>query len=1302
MRKFTITKIVLLILLFATLRLYSQKVVVSEYYNVTGDPQGEWTELLVVEDNVDLVGYTLRDNSGSTPPPSQWTGGIRFKNHPLWRNLRAGTIIVINHRYSPYQSVDVDKRDGYIEIDAENETYFEKRCFSCIVGPEWYQKALNIAQESDILEIIDQNDNHIHALAHMPSAGGDWLNMPDPKIAYVGSIPRGGVTIRVCPGRTLSAYNKGFDTRGEETVQSSDFITKGKPNNSSSNVNQNQLFWRSLREPRWNLPSGSAKLFRDSVVLTWNAMTDPNPQDSLNGYLIVRIPYDLINNAQAPVDSRLYTVGENLGTGVVVAYINYSQATRYVDKFSLQCGVRYVYRIYAFRYKRDDFHEDIDEYSARGIAYNERTFAEIQVEKPIPTKPEIIFAKGKDKVCEGDTIILKVKDAVKFGRAIFKWYADGNLIAEGSESLIVVNSGEYKVSVEDTLGCIAYSDAVSINVVKYPNLILQVNDKIVSKDTTFVICRGESLKLKPLGWFKYKFYKDDQLVEEASKTEWTISSNGTYYFGADNDICFAKTPKVTIKLLNLSLQFSENNVKLFVDKNEVYRDTVIVLTNLGSDTIKIDDVNFTDNTFELLSPKPPFIILPNGKIELLIRFKPLKSGTFSTKVFFHKNCNQSDTLYLEGTKAITVLIYNYNVLSLGVFPNCIDFVENGDLELINDSERDVEIVKAELDSPFEIVNPTFPQTLQSKSKISIKIKFSNIGIGQYLGVLKIVYRYTGLTDSLQIPIVGEISNVDYSISKDFQETIQFSECENSKNITLSFINKSKLNLEVNLSTEGNDLKILNSKFVANPNDTSTINLELRPKELGSGKAKIYFVIEPCAIVDSLVINYYKKGIIVSFDADTIDFGNIYTCFNEQKFSKSIVAKIIGDSLGLTKIKEVKTNSPFKFSLPNDSLLKDGSTILCWFEPFANGFYEGVVKFVLEPCDNEYSLWVRGAFVQGKFTLSNDTVDFGEVEIGSSPRKSITITNIGDTIIFIESSKILDDANFKLNPIVTNFTALPKNDKIVFDIAFEPTTEGNFETVAEFYLGFPCDSVARVVIKGIAKAPMPKQLTLYINEHRFKPSTIVRVPVQFRINGTSMAQIDSIVCDISYRNRVFNVSSVYSGSFLVQSEIDSKNELIRIHLDTKKQNLVEGVIAYLEGMVLIGDQKFSDLQIQNAKVFAQGELIDVLTKNGKVIVDSVCMIDYRLISPDVLPEFTVSIEPNSLTVKVKTSQNGLNADVFLYDLMGRCLFSSKLENVPKGESEHKFSMLVNPYQKYFCLVRYGGTVETLIVNYRISD
>ncbi|MEJ5285656.1 MAG: choice-of-anchor D domain-containing protein [Bacteroidota bacterium] len=1288
-------------LLFVNFVLFAQKVVVSEYYNVTGDPLGEWTELLVIEDNVDLVGFTLRDNAGSTPPPSQWTGGIRFKNHPLWRNLRAGTIIVINHRYSPYQSVDVDKRDGYIEIDAENETYFEKRCFSCIVGPEWYQKALNIAQESDILQIIDQNDNHVHALAHLPNAEGDWVNIPSPKVAYVGSIPRGGVTVRVCPGLTLSAYNKGFDTRKEETEQSADYITKGKPNNRTGNINQNQQFWRSLREPNWNSPSANARVFRDSVILAWNPIADPNPSDSVSGYLIVRIPYDLISSAQNPVDSRTYNIGDNLGSGTVVGIVNYSQATRFVDRISLQCGVRYAYRIYAFRFRRDDFHEDVDEYTARGTAYNERNFAEVVVEKSIPPKPILTISKGANKICQGDTVVLKVNNAIRYGRVTFKWYNDGNPLPETTDSLIVTTSGNYKVEIEDSLGCKIQSDPVTIEVVNYPNLILYANGNIITKDTTLILCPNEQVNFKLLGWFKYKFFKDDKLVEEANKSEWTVNTIGIYYFGADNDICHARTPKVTVKFLDLRLNVTPQNIKLLVDKNEVYKDTIVTLQNLGTDTLYISNISFSDFSFEVISPKPPFVILPNGEIKLAIRFKPLKSGTFSAKMIIEKNCNFADTVWFEGTKTLTVLIYNQDTLNFGLIPSCYDSAENSLLTLINDYGEDLELLRAEISSPFEVVEPTFPKVLTTKSNVSLKVKIRNIGNGLFTGSLKIYYKYSGLIDSLQIPVVGEFFEVKYQVIKEFQDNIELNECENSKILSFLFVNDTKVGLKLDLSTASKDLKINTLNFDVQSGDTVRITFELAPTDIGSGKAKINFTINPCEIADFLEVDFVKKGIVTFFGVDTLDFGTIYTCESTNIFKKSIPIRVIGDSLGLTKVRESITSDPFNVKFPSDSMLKDFSQIDVSFEPKLNGRFEGKVKFILEPCGNECVLFVKGEFIQGKYTVSEDTIDFGEVEVGKSLNRRTVIFNTGDTTISVESFKIDDGINFIVKPQVDLVTVLNKNDSTAFDVRFEPKTEGYFEATLEIWLGFPCNSYQKIILKGRGKAPNPNSLTLRIDEHRFRPSTIAKVPVYFSLDGASLSSIDSIIFDVGYYHRVYNVSTVYSGTFVTQSVIDYKKENIHISVDTRKQNVSEGILAYLEGMVLVGDQKIVDLTINNVKIFSN-DSIKVITQNGKIIVDSVCMVDFRLISPEVLPEFNVFIEPNVLTIQVSSSQTFTNAEVYMYDLLGKCVFVEQLYNLPKGESEFKFKHNLNPYQRYFFLVRFGDAIKSIVINYKQTE
>ena len=67
--------------------LHAQFVVISEYQNISAVPDGEYTELLVVADKIDLVGYTLRDNSGS----GDWQGGVKFKDIPLWKKRLDGS-----------------------------------------------------------------------------------------------------------------------------------------------------------------------------------------------------------------------------------------------------------------------------------------------------------------------------------------------------------------------------------------------------------------------------------------------------------------------------------------------------------------------------------------------------------------------------------------------------------------------------------------------------------------------------------------------------------------------------------------------------------------------------------------------------------------------------------------------------------------------------------------------------------------------------------------------------------------------------------------------------------------------------------------------------------------------------------------------------------------------------------------------------------------------------------------------------------------------------------------------------------
>jgi hypothetical protein len=107
--KITFLFFMLVMLLSVPDKLSSQTVFISEYYNAVS-PAYEWTELIVVADNVTLSGYVLRDNVANFGMPNKWEGGVKFNDNALWRNLRSGTVIVINHRNSG--GADYEKADG--------------------------------------------------------------------------------------------------------------------------------------------------------------------------------------------------------------------------------------------------------------------------------------------------------------------------------------------------------------------------------------------------------------------------------------------------------------------------------------------------------------------------------------------------------------------------------------------------------------------------------------------------------------------------------------------------------------------------------------------------------------------------------------------------------------------------------------------------------------------------------------------------------------------------------------------------------------------------------------------------------------------------------------------------------------------------------------------------------------------------------------------------------------------------------------------------------------------------------------
>jgi hypothetical protein len=408
------------------------RVIVSEYFNANTTPNStmseEWTELIVVQDNLDLRGWIVTDNNTAQEVQQ---GGVQFKDIDFWRNVRAGTIIGIWHRDYPLSSSsnfadkDTNMSDGRIMLSAMDDTYFTR--YSNTTST-WLNSAFNVAIDGDILQILDGSKKHVHGLGHKAVPGAYWLQMDKPKANTSESLLN-GQTNRFYPGgNSLAEYdgNSGDQITYAGTVNTAQCRTL--PNYGVDVSKTNWQFWHQLRRPTWITPTLTAVVNASTVSLTWSRMEDPNPSDSVQGYLVIR---DSGSTPFVPVDGRIYTAGEQIGNVVVLQNLS-SSLNNYADTVNPSLAGQYTYRVFAYRFNQDDeYGVNTNQVSARGRQYNKVSVASANTITNVEERPIdnvlIVEQNSPNPVSSETTIgitlsneeIVSISLTDTFGREIF-------------------------------------------------------------------------------------------------------------------------------------------------------------------------------------------------------------------------------------------------------------------------------------------------------------------------------------------------------------------------------------------------------------------------------------------------------------------------------------------------------------------------------------------------------------------------------------------------------------------------------------------------------------------------------------------------------------------------------------------------------------------------------------------------------------------------------------------------------------------------------------------------------------------
>lgn len=1163
-------------------------VVVSEYFNTSPLPVEEWTELLVVADTLDLRGYVLTDNNQTQ---TQRQGGVRFRDVPLWSRLRAGTILVINHRGS--QVVDDDPRDGYIEVGAQNTTYFEQVRFDSNPGLTWEDVALNIALQGDLVQILDPQGRHVHALGHRDVPGPFYDTLPPPKVHHNGQCPNPG-SIRVVPGLSLAAYAAGAGT--DSTAALSTDVTKGLPNQSPQHRDRNQLLWRQLRQPRWNAPQMTrAELTPTGVLLEWSAAADPLPDDSLQGYIVVR---DTVGQRSVPEDGRTYGVGERLGTGLVVAQ-TLSSVRRALDTFPFPCGARMVYRVYAFRYWTDNRLGNAPGPTlARGRSYAEEVYSEATLEKPLPPVPQV-FASARE-LCAGDSAVLWVEnpDTVRYR---YQWFRDGQQLGgETTPRLVVRSSGRYSVRVETELGCMARSPELEVQVHPLPQVW-------VAADGDTLFCPGDTVLLRASGAWRYRWYRDGVPVDSGAVLR--VSQPGRYWVMGWNEFgCGATSPVVELRERRIEVAAEPDTLDFGVlGACESTRERTVHLRN-ASNTAVFLFRPLLPSGFALVGQSFPRVLAEGEVVTLRLRFTPTRSGGFAGGVRFPvQPCSDTLVLPVRGEKQAGVATLSQTELDFGVEALCEAGPRDTTLWLFNQSGTMLETEALPLAPPFQLVEPVSPRVvLAPGDSLRLRIRYLPQG-GSFQQELQIALQAGTCRDTVRATVSAAAVLPQVALVPSEVVFPPLRGCTTAAETSLVVRNTGVLPLRLRaLPVPG--VTIGGTPLELQPFESRALPLRIAPSSGGMFTAEALLRLEPCGDTLRVPVRALVEGVRAGFVLSAWDFGTSIWCGRPDTLEQLLEFTTTASVAELLSFRLEGDTGSFSLSWSPGEQLADGYTIRVRFHPTQPGRHRAEVVYTLrvDTCTLEQRLVLTGEASVPGYTSSADSWDFGAVPVGQQAQRVLYVRNPNAFPLVLEALQGIAPPFALAQPLVVPDTLEPGAERAV-GILYAPLQAPRRDTLRlRLRWSAPCDTVFAVLFVGEA-VPVPTRtarLSLQVSSVRAAPGERLAIPVLVSAEEDRIAgAVRAVRLRFRYDWRLFQVQQLESPLPFRWQELTAGELLLE---GSAADGLpVSGELFRLSGRALWHPQMQTPLELRVDSVESRIPL-ELVIQPGSLQVDSACL------------------------------------------------------------------------------------------------
>jgi len=1133
--------IYIIFIIFSSLNLISQEIVISEYYN-DQDVENEWTELIVTEDFLNLEGYLLQDNNDNFKRGGFWQGGVTFTQNSLWKNLRIGTIIVINHRDGGV--TDTDPSNGYIEVNALDSRYFTKS--------NWRSSSsLSIDNQADIIQILDNSGNNVHSLGHVQYASeGDYHEIEGAKIAYVGNCPK-GYSISVGNASTLQNYsvNSGYDTGKSITLRQLGG-TKGLANLNPVGAAINYQFWQKIREPEFLKPNLKSTIGDSTVILDWDPIEVEKNINDFSGYIILRTT-DLDDNICKPQDGTIYTTGDKLcSTSEVVAVLEGKDWSQFIDIDPI-CGDFVRYTVFAYNFINAEGNLwDIKD--GRGIAYSRR-LDYYNTTQLILDKPDSVFIKSRlgDEFCSMDTTVLynnyksyqkeKYRYAWLFQRDLGS--SETVLVdfsAKGiSDSIKVYRTGYYTLVVKSDDGCEIESNTLKLNVLETPEaFIADKNNKKIESDSTIYLCDGEDLYFQgsnDLSIF-IKLYNGKVWVNNSGNL-FKISQPGSYYYVYSNGNCRDTSNIITVKESDYDIIADKEKLKYHLITNQTEETKIVTLTNNS-----INSQSFTINDFKI---KPPFEIKNSfpididskDSINLEIEFKPIINGLFIDTMSIIGECNNELRIALSGVKTNTsaALISSHDSIDYGKHVVCTYGGVDTNVTLTNIGTEYI-VVEGMFGGADFFANPKINfDTIPPSGKLKF-ILGTNTLIETNNKLIIPWESEFGITDTIEIAAKIYVGRPSFEVIEDTLDFGVVYGCENFKIDTIHIANTGKLDVKIDsVLVEG--LELINQPLVIPPGDTVEAQIRYSSDSpVAIDKLNRFRVAPGCILEDNfhIIAERVSVGYQYEIAEDIIKFENIYSCDN-LNITKNIIVNLLDnpDNSDIN-IQAMVNNNSFEIG-EYDNKLSDKLEIPITLKETEPGSYTAEITLTINPCDRVEIIKVTAEIKEQDVVVSDFNIR--SYEVGFSSNGEFDVKNNGNEDVRITDIKLPNSLSF-VNNIVYPIVLTP-NEVEQVEVKHESMFVGFYLDSIEIITDSPCNESYYSKYNGeVTPSAIPPGKIIAefgVDRLAMAPKNKISIPIEFSslIHELDSVDIKTITLSLKYPFSAFEILDITSS----QNELD---------------------------------------------------------------------------------------------------------------------------------------------------------------------